>query len=312
MINSDINFLSSLTAYWDTFMPAPQSILLKGLTLGIDDLSQVPEFKQKLINTGTIHVAVVSGYNISLVLNVCQSIIGNRITFRHTLLYIVMSLAYALATGFEPPIVRAWLMSSILLVAKLAGRSIQGVYVLCFTCILMILADRSLLTSYSFILSSGATLGLLLYSTAVSRIVNKYVKILPSMFKEDLSASLAASIIVTPVIIFAFSRVSIFSPLINMVLLWTIPISTILGFLAVITSFIDIYIHTQFTPFVFFICYPFLTIFIYGINLAGKFSFISTNATLSSIALLCYYVLLVLLTMTFSIRGRREKCQQKA
>ncbi|NMB69796.1 ComEC/Rec2 family competence protein [candidate division WWE3 bacterium] len=311
MINSDSSILSSLTDYWDVFMPAPQSTLLKGLTLGLDDLSQVPEFKQKLINTGTIHVAVVSGYNISLVLNICQTVIGNRVTLRHTLLYIVLSLIYALATGFEPPIVRAWLMSSILLVAKLSGRSVQGVYVLCFTCILMILTNKSLLTSYSFVLSSGATLGLLLYSTGINKMMTKYVRVLPNMFISDLSASLAASIIVTPFIVFAFSRISIFSPLINMVLLWTIPISTILGFLTVFTSFIDIYMHTQFAPFVFFVCYPFLTIFVYGIDFMGKYEFISSQTNLSATKLICYYLLLVVLTVIFSRRSRGLKCQEK-
>jgi hypothetical protein len=95
-----------------------------------------------------------------------------------------------------------------------------------------------------------------------------------------------------------------------MVLLWTIPVSTILGFIMVVTSLIDIYMHTQFTPFVFFICYPFLTVFIYGINFMGRFSFISCKALLSLSKLICYYLLLIVLTVTFKQRSRRLKCQE--
>src|SRR4030042_4467734 len=51
------------------YLPSPHSELLLGMVIGLDDLGKVTHFKDMLIATGTIHVLVVSGFNISLVFN---------------------------------------------------------------------------------------------------------------------------------------------------------------------------------------------------------------------------------------------------
>lgn len=282
-------------------MPAPHSVLLKGLTLGVDSLSAVPLFKQQLINTGTIHVAVVSGYNISLVVNTAKVFLGNKISVFHSLMYIIITLAYSVITGFEPPIVRAWLMSSICIIAKLSGRVLPGTRILMFTCLLMIVCDSTLLSSHSFILSTGATLGLFLYGECFKKILYKYVNIGINGLLDDLSASMAASVLVTPYIAYSFSRISIFSPIINMLLLWTIPYSTVLGFLCVFLSYIDLALNTVFAPPLFVIIFPYLDLFVKGINFFGRFSWVSRDIHISLAHLVIYYVVL----FAFTFRGKK-------
>jgi ComEC/Rec2-related protein len=301
------SFLQCLIVYWDSFMPAPHGVLLKGLTIGYDELSKVPLFKQALINTGTVHVAVVSGYNISLVINSTKVLLGNKVGVLHTVSYIVISLCYSIFTGFEAPIVRAWLMSSICLLAKLSGRALTGINVLIVTCLMMVLADKTLLDSYSFILSSGATLGLIVYGNLVSNYINKYVNITIGTLKEDLATSFAASLLVTPYIAYSFSRISLYSPLINMFLLWTIPYATLIGFGCVAVTFIDILIGTEFCKYLFIIVFPFLDIFVSGINYFGKFSFISSEIHVTKRVLMAYYFVLIILTLFVNNKLKKVK-----
>jgi len=310
MINIGADFIPLLSNYWDTFMPAPHSVLLKGLTIGLDELALVPNFKQALVNTGTIHVAVVSGYNISLVINSSKAILGNRVSAYHAIAYIVVTLGYALFTGFEAPIVRAWLMSVICIITKLYGRVVPGVYVLFITCITMILCDVKLLESYSFLLSSGATLGLLLYGNAFQNMLNKCEKVPFKMLMTDLSSSLAATVVVSPFIAFSFSRISVFSPIFNMFLLWTIPISTVIGFMCVVITVIDITFNTEFCRLLFLFVFPFLDIFIKGINIFGKIPNISSEINVTKTQLLAYYALLSIMTVSlryyFRVHKQRE------
>ena len=48
-------------------MPSPHAELVLGMVLGIDNFDQLPKFKDTLKRSGTVHVVVVSGFNISLV-----------------------------------------------------------------------------------------------------------------------------------------------------------------------------------------------------------------------------------------------------
>src|SRR3989338_6598523 len=76
------NAFSKYTASVQTFIasqvrkvfPSPHSELLLGLTIGLNDLKKVSRFNDVLLATGTIHVVVVSGYNINLVFNLIISI----------------------------------------------------------------------------------------------------------------------------------------------------------------------------------------------------------------------------------------------
>jgi competence protein ComEC len=79
-----------------------------------------------------------------------------------------------------------------------------------------------------------ATLSLIVFDTPVSKLIS----FVPQFLRQDLSTSLAAQIGVVPLLLYHFGYVNILSPLINAVVLWTIPIITVLGMIAGIVGLV--------------------------------------------------------------------------
>ncbi|MCG2686137.1 ComEC/Rec2 family competence protein, partial [Candidatus Parcubacteria bacterium] len=86
-------------------LPEPQASLLSGILLGIKR-GTTSGFSQKLRDTGTIHVVVVSGYNITVLGGVLVSLtrfLGRRNSLLWSLAGIFL---FALMVGAEPPVIR--------------------------------------------------------------------------------------------------------------------------------------------------------------------------------------------------------------
>ena len=115
------------------YLPSPHSELVLGMTLGVDDFRYLPRFNDVLRETGTIHVVVVSGYNISLVFGLILSIIGSQYKLRNLIIAQIGTFFYAVSSGFDPPVIRSWIMGSILAWGKFYGRSINALRVLVFS-----------------------------------------------------------------------------------------------------------------------------------------------------------------------------------
>ena len=59
---------------------------------------------------------------------------------------------------------------------------------------------------------------------------------MPGIFREGFSTSVSAQILVAPIMVFAFGRINILSPVINALILWTVPIITVTGMMAGVVS----------------------------------------------------------------------------
>ena len=91
------------------FLPEPQSSLLSGVLLGVDR-GLPDDFEDDLRTTGTIHVVVVSGYNI-MVVGGFFLLLAGRIKRKYAIiLSIIAIIFYTLLTGAQPPTVRAAIM----------------------------------------------------------------------------------------------------------------------------------------------------------------------------------------------------------
>jgi competence protein ComEC len=135
---------------------------------------------------------------------------------------------YALAVGFDPPIIRAAIMGSIAFAAQGLGRLGNAFQALVLSAAIMLLFNPLWIRDIGFQLSFMATLSLIVFNTKVDRLIS----FVPNILRQDLATSLAAQIGVAPLLLIYFGSVSIFSPFINALLLWTIPPVTIVGMLA--------------------------------------------------------------------------------
>ncbi|HRN70950.1 MAG TPA: ComEC/Rec2 family competence protein, partial [Candidatus Woesebacteria bacterium] len=121
------------------------------------------------------------------------------------------------------------------------------------------------LTSISFQLSFGATLGIILFGNVVPEkhsshpevkpkdpdilktgffayAQNDKIKAMTSYLVEELRVSLSAQLFTAPLIFFYFRQISLVSPLANILVSWTIAPIMILGIISMIASMLSWYL----------------------------------------------------------------------
>ncbi len=211
--------------------------LVLGLLLGAKTMPG--EFMEIFNKVSLTHIIVVSGYNLSVIANFLKGIfqpISRKLAFWLPLLGIT---TFVLFVGPEPPITRAMIMAFIVLLAKQKGRRVDGVFSLLFAAFLMILLNPLVLKyDPGFQLSFAATLGILIFSDKISK---KLLKIkVPNFLSELIASSLSAQLMVLPLVLLYFDRISIVGPIANLLVLPIIPIIMLLSFISGLLAFINI------------------------------------------------------------------------
>lgn len=277
--------------------PSPQSQLLSGVVLGVKSNLE-KDFKQSLINTGTLHVVVVSGYNIALVAGFGLSLsflIGRK---KASLLAGTLVTFYTLLVGISAPTLRATIMALLTIVAILFGRQVLAGYLLFLTAGLMILVSPENLFDVSFQLTFLATLGLIIFNTSFSKFLGR----LPNQLREPLATTLAAQVLVVPIIFYYFGNVPLLSPLINVLVLWTVPIITVAGFVYLFLLAINTFIASLLG---YLLLVP-LTFFVKVVLFFGQFDTFVFQTEGGNWMVIAGYLLLVL-SLLLVIRQKKEK-----
>ncbi|OGM54527.1 hypothetical protein A3F62_03250 [Candidatus Woesebacteria bacterium RIFCSPHIGHO2_12_FULL_44_11] len=209
-------------------LPSPHADLIAGMVLGAKS-SLSKAFWEALKTTGTAHVVVASGMNVTLVagflLNFLISIVSRKIA---VILTIVGIWIYVVLVGFEAPIIRAAIIGTVAFSAQGLGKMYSAWRALILSALVMLVYQPAWITDLSFILSFVATASLMLFEVKIRRLIY----FVPGLFREGLSTSLSAQIGVAPILYIAFGQFNIFSPLINAAVLWTVAPITIIGFIS--------------------------------------------------------------------------------
>ena len=271
-------------------LPSPHSELLLGMLLGVDDLKNVPTFNDILKQTGTIHVVVVSGYNISLVFEFIILFFGNKFRIRNLIAALTGTFIYAAIAGLQPPVIRAWIMGSIASVGKYTGRSLDALLLLIFSGACMIMINPAYMFSLSFQLSFLATLSLVVYAPFTEKLVKKR-----NLFFSDLSTTLAAQVLVWPLIAYKFDRLSFISPFVNALILWTVPLATVLGGVTLVLSY-----FSDTAAYLSHLVYIPLDYFISTTSLLAKLPFASAELQVPVWILISYYAGALLVALKFN------------
>jgi len=226
-----------LALNYQRLLPEPESSLVAGIVLG--EKSRLPEkFYNALINTGTIHIVVASGYNVMVV---GSMILGSLlyITSRRwaTVGAVVGMLLYGLMAGADPPVVRAVIMGGVIFVGQAIGRSNKALWSLALAGWVMLMVEPLLVESVSFQLSVMASVGLFWLEPKLRRWFDEK-EIENWILKTELLPTLAAQVMTVPVIWYHFGRVSWISPLVNVMILPFVPIIMAWGGVMLLLSLI--------------------------------------------------------------------------
>ncbi|MEJ2347819.1 MAG: ComEC/Rec2 family competence protein [Patescibacteria group bacterium] len=242
-------------------LPEPHSSLIAGVTLGSKaTLPQV--FWEALKKTGTAHVVVASGMNITLV---ASFLIGALVLLFSRRKAVILALIgvwiYSFLSGFDAPIIRAAIMGSIAFIAQGLGRLYVATRALFLSAALMLIIKPDWLTDLGFILSFVSTTSLMLFERKITNLI----RFVPGIFREGLSTSLAAQIGVAPILFVTFGQFNPLSPIINALVLWVVAPMTIIGGIAGIIGLMSFTLG----KIILLLCFPLTTWFIWIIKAFG-------------------------------------------
>lgn len=271
----------------ETALSPDSSSLLLGIVFGIKgEFSK--DFLDNLRVSGVMHVIAASGMNVTIIGSFLSSIFA--LFFRRQIALII-SIAgivfYAVMAGLEPSIVRASVMGILVFSSQVMGRQSMAYYFLFLAGFFMLFISPDLLYDVGFQLSFLSTLGLLslkpLFETQkVKGIAGRTV------IGEDLLTTICAQLATLPVILLNFGTYSLFSVLVNVLVLWVIPIVMIFGGIGVFVSFVFGFIGRMF----FYLALPFLLYFQGIVNFFSQFDISLKSDSLPLPFVFSYYLFL--------------------
>lgn len=227
-------------------LPEPSAGLLAGMLLG-DRRGMSPELSDDFSIVGASHLIVISGFNMAILAGLLAWIFsGVGFSGRMAALAgIALIFTYALFVGGSPGVMRAAIMSSLLLTAPLLRRRTYVPASLALAAVLMSLHTPTVLWDVSFQMSFFATLGLALFVEPLSRGFQKLLaRIFPSGVSRRLAnwlegpvvVTVAAQIMTMPLIALYFGRMSLVFLPASLFLIPIHPVQLILGGAATITA----------------------------------------------------------------------------
>lgn len=229
------DFQNSLNAV----VQEPEGAFLGGILVG--SRGRIPEtVLEDFQKVGITHLIAISGYNITIiatgVLALLTLFLRRLVAFPFLVLVIA---AFTVMVGGSASVVRAAIMGLMLHAAYVSDRLYRPVYGLTLAAALMLaLNPRLLRDDLGFDLSFLATLGIMSlgpwFTRKFSRVTARW------HIREALAMTCAAQVTTLPLLVGSFDRVSLISPLANLIIVPLIPFIMALGFGAGIIGIIPV------------------------------------------------------------------------
>lgn len=226
-------FLSSI----ESVIPSPESALVGGLLLGTKQ-SLGEKLQQSFVDTGLVHIIVLSGYNVTIIAEALIKVLSFISVSAGIYLGGIAIVIFVIMTGAGATIVRAGIMALLALLARATGRTSEITRALLIAAALMVLHNPYILFfDISFQLSFLATLGLVY----VSPIFKHWFTFLPERFglREVISATIGVQAFVLPFILYKMGNLSLVAPITNTLVLPLIPATMFFGFMSGIFGFVS-------------------------------------------------------------------------
>lgn len=213
-------------------MPAPEGAILSAITIG-DKSRLSQEFKEKLSITGLSHIVAISGMHIMIILEIffLTFIFLGFWRREATILSLLILFFYILLIGVPASAVRAGIMGAFLYLGWAIGRLSQSSRSIVFAATAMVVFNPLILArDVGFQLSFLATIGIIYFYP----IFEQKLETQSSKIKELISLTLAAQILCLPLLVFNFGKIPLLAPVSNILVVPSLPILLIGGFLFLI------------------------------------------------------------------------------
>lgn len=226
-----VDFKMKMVGYVDEVLNEPQSSLLVGILFGQKRLfSAVFDDATRL--SGVSHIISASGYNVTIL-----TIAINKLLFflpkrAKVIVGLIVIWLYCILSGLSTSIVRATIMGSVSMIAMLLGRNTSIHLSIPFVSFLFVLLNPMAMTDVGFLLSVSALLGLVYLLPILTSFREKIFK--KAVFLDEyVLPTLSCTLATLPVLILTFKTFTIWSVLVNAIILPIVESTMLFGFLAI-------------------------------------------------------------------------------
>lgn len=182
-----------------------------------DDISKV------FSASGIAHLLAVSGLHVGFIVTLLSFVLGLCQAGDKTKFFVVSAVTfiYAFLCGFTISVIRAFVMTFVMLYLKMRRKEYDSLSALSLAAILILLVCPSQIYSAGFRLSFGAVLGIILLAKTFERF---FARAFHKKLASALAVSISAQIGTLPTLILCFKNLSIFSIVANLL---AIPVASI-------------------------------------------------------------------------------------
>lgn len=282
------SFKSRFEYQINRIFPEPHASLLAGLLTG--SRHGIPEHLLSDFNaTGLTHIIAISGYNITIIIAIISSFLFFLPLRRRLLPATLVIIIFTILVGAEASVVRAAIMGILGLLALHTGRQKESRLLILWTLFFMLAYNpKYLWYDAGFQLSFLAVLGLV----ELSPLLAPYLKHAPHTFaiNESLQMTLASQWFAIPWIAYLFGRISLISPLSNILVALPVPLAMLFGFIGVTVSFLSFPLGQLIS----YVSWFFLEFVIQTAMLLSHIPFASIDIPyMSSASVVAYYLFLI-------------------
>ena len=209
-------------------IPSPENLLLGGLILG-ERSGFSEDLRQSFVDTGTIHIIALSGYNVTIVAEWFMKLFSFLPLALAIWSGVVAIFLFILMTGAGSTSVRAGVMAGLALLARATGRNYEVGRALLLAGAGMVLWNPFILAfDVSFQLSFIATVAVIFLAPKVE----KYFTWITERWglRDIVSVTMAAYFLVLPFILYKMGNFSLVALPANILILPFIPLTMAFGF----------------------------------------------------------------------------------
>ncbi len=225
-----------LVARISLYVSSPASSLASGMLFGASSMSK--ELTQTFRTVGLSHIVVLSGFNIAIVIAFILFVFAFLPLTLRVALASISVILFVMMVGGEASVIRATLMAFVSLLATLVGRAYVAKQALILSLFAIVMYEPyALLHDVSLHLSFLATAGIVYLSKPLEEIFLHYIPDIGKSFRELFITTLSAYLATLPYICFSFGTVSVYALVANIFVLPFVPITMLLSFLVVSSSY---------------------------------------------------------------------------
>jgi len=268
-------------------LPEPVAGLAGGITVG-DKRSIGQELSDTFLKVSLIHIVVLSGYNMTVVINAAAHVLSFLPRYGKFAVSGVIVALFILMTGGAASATRAGAMALLATYARLSGRTFIALRILGIVAFAMVLWNPYLLAfDPGFQLSILATLGLVLFTPLFS----KRISFITERFgaREIVASTLGTQMAVLPLLLYQNGLLSFVAIPANLLALVAVPLAMLFSFIAALAGII----FGTYGAVLAFPAYALLAYIIRVAELLGELPFAATTVPAFGAWLLCisYFLL---------------------